>query len=495
MSSIKTTERLLKRACLTNLFLPDGIAITPLLSGAHGLGKSAIAKQVAKDLKGYAVTIDCSTIKEGEITGIPFAQTTEDGSKEVRFVPYFQTARIAKLEKKVYEQAKKGFLKGTVKLNDDGSTTYTDSTGEHVIPAITTDEQILTGVDNQYAFGEALPAEIKLRLLQSGEITPVVINFDEMNRTDNQTMKEFMNILLGRIVNGYKFPWWVFMVGAVNPCGQDSVYSTNELDAAQLDRFLKIKVGADLNEWVDYAIDRGLNQDYILALSTADEVFQTKGKGYDDSEDDLGPTPRSHEICSYIYDTSEVLKNSGYFTPEEMQNFDDDTRALIMGKIGVKAGRVVMSNLKNRENFIDPAKLITGKSSELNKDLVTKIMGMKMLAKHILMRNVIKHISTTSIKTYYSQGAKSAEDASTAKNTWSKMLAQIKEFFGLLDGATQVIFAKTIYTTKVNIADPKFAKYNEKTLFSALSGILSMEIIEQVAMVDRVAKSDEINQK
>ena len=217
MSTIKTTERLLKRACLINLVLPEGIAITPLLSGAHGLGKSAICRQVARDLGGESLTVEGGSLKEGEITGLPFAQTNADGTKEVRFVPYYQTGRIQQLEKLIHEKAKAGFLGGRVKLLEDGSTVYTDSEGKHVIPAKNAYSSIISGMDNQFEFGTDLPAHVKLELLKSKEIMPIVLFIDEMNRTDSQTMKELMNIVLTRTVNGYKYPWWVFIVSVLPP--------------------------------------------------------------------------------------------------------------------------------------------------------------------------------------------------------------------------------------------------------------------------------------
>ena len=73
--------------------------------------------------------------------------------------------------------------------------------------------------------------------LQNAEQNGIIF-IDEINRTENTVYKELMNILLTRSVNGYQFPWWVLFVGAMNPSTQNSVYATNEMDPAQLDRFL-----------------------------------------------------------------------------------------------------------------------------------------------------------------------------------------------------------------------------------------------------------------
>jgi len=358
--------------------------------------------------------------------------------------------------------------------------------------------QVIEGEDNKYKFGEDLPAEIKFKLLKSKEIMPIVLFIDEMNRTDNQTMKELMNIVLTRTVNGYKYPWWVFMVSAINPCGQDSVYSTNELDAAQLDRFLKIKVEATIEEWVEYAVDRNIDSDYIIALSTNTDLFAPKGKGYEDnSEEDLIPTPRSHEICSHIYGDRSLISQSGFFTNEEIDKEKSDVADLIYGKLGTKAGRAMMTALRNKENFIEPADLIDGKSKTIAEAYEKKIAGMKMMPRRVLVRNVIRYIASNAVKVYYDASNKTATtDATTkAKATWANMISQIKSLLNVFDSATQVLFAKDALNTHVNIADSKYAKYDKDTLFHSLSVTFSTDIIQQVAMSSQMSASGAFDKK
>ena len=69
MASIKDAIRICKRIMLTNLLTNDySIALTPLLSGKHGIGKSQVAKSIAKDKNGTAMIIEGGTLKQGEIT-------------------------------------------------------------------------------------------------------------------------------------------------------------------------------------------------------------------------------------------------------------------------------------------------------------------------------------------------------------------------------------------------------------------------------------------
>ena len=201
------------------------------------------------------------------------------------------------MKKAYYTKARTtGFLGGKLRINEKGETVITEASKkskndseevsvetskmvEKVLESAHDEiDSIAMGELNSYKFGEDLPYEYKLQLIESGEIKPIIFFIDELNRTEQQTMKELMNILLNRNVNGYDIPWWVSIVSAVNPSSQNSTYSTNEIDDAQRDRFLKIKVDARLDDWIDYALDKRLNQDIVEGIAVAEAIFMHKEK-------------------------------------------------------------------------------------------------------------------------------------------------------------------------------------------------------------------------
>ena len=106
MISINEAKRLVKRAILANVVSdkPD-LAITPLVSGKHGIGKSAMIKSIAKDLDGVCITVEGGTLKEGEITGLPYQYKDDDGKTKFRFLPYYAVERIQNEEKRLFEEA------------------------------------------------------------------------------------------------------------------------------------------------------------------------------------------------------------------------------------------------------------------------------------------------------------------------------------------------------------------------------------------------------
>ena len=154
MISINEAKRLIKRSLLANLATKKrDLAITPLVSGKHGIGKSQMVKSIAHDLGGVCITIEGGTLKEGEITGLPYQYKDENGQIRFRFLPYYAVERIQAEEKRLFELSGKTVL------------------GE-----------ALSGDENRYAQNDLSP-EDKIAALQNGTVRPVLLFIDEINRT------------------------------------------------------------------------------------------------------------------------------------------------------------------------------------------------------------------------------------------------------------------------------------------------------------------------
>mgnify|MGYP003318563372 CR=1 FL=1 len=385
------------------------------------------------------------------------------------------------MEKAVYEKASStGFLGGKLRVDAEGNTVYDPEfkegkqfNGKVIVPARTEEERILLGDMNRYEFGEDLPAELKLQLITSHEIQPIVLFVDELNRSDAMVMKELMNFILTKKINGLNLPWFCFLVSAINPSSQNSTYSTNELDPAQIDRFLKIKTNASLKEWQEYAMESGINDEYVVALGSSAESFTMSDKSIQDT-DDLGPSPRSHELCASIYQYRHDVSNTPFFTAEERACEEDDVRELFIGKIGTKAGNQIFKMIQNADNNIKPEEILTGKAATVDTKIVDKLSRMIAIAKQIISKNVLNYLSTEAIKF-----ALDASSDAAAKKTWANMNAQLKHFLSLLDNATELVFAKKSLDTKINIEDTKYKKYNDKMIYTYIIGCYSADIISQ----------------
>lgn len=473
MPTIEKIATLTKRLYLSNLTAKDGLAITPLISGQHGIGKSQIVKKAAKDLGGICLTVEGGSLCEGEITGLPIVSKDDDNDTEVVFSKYYVIKKIYKLQKFYYEKAKTiGLLDGRIKIREEeNGNRYISIDGKEKLLS-TALEDVERGIDNYYNFDYALSGKLKEELIEKGEIKPILLFIDEVNRTDSQTMKQLMNIILNKNVNGFDFPFFVMVISAINPSSQNSSYATNEMDDAQLDRFLKLKADANINEWIDYALSNNVNSEIVNALASVDKVFIQKDKSYND-ESELTPTPRSWEMVAHIWDVKDRVNKMRFFTPEEQKELNQDIRVLFRGKVGDNAARTILEAINNKENNIKPEEILNGKSEKIDVKIVTKFKGLRQLNQKVITDNIVRYLSEN-IDAIIKKGKSGKPEG---KAFYANFMAQLKEFSSLLDGANQLSLVKGVlkYPGLYQKVAKSFSKEVLATLMSFTDGLEKME--------------------
>ena len=209
----------------------------PLVVGESGIGKTALAKTLAKENNWSLIVIDGNLLKEGEIGGLPtiesYVTTNSNGDK---------------IEKKATVYAVHNKLREI-------------------------DEEISKG-------------------------NSVLLFIDEINRCEHTVQQELMNLILNKEINGYKLNDDVKILAAMNPSskyGSDFDYQVVDMDAAQENRFVWLNMEPDYTQWLSWAIDAGIEQKVIEFISTFPEYLHKV------NEDDVRATPRSYERVSKVY--------------------------------------------------------------------------------------------------------------------------------------------------------------------------------------------------
>ena len=209
----------------------------PLVVGESGIGKTALAKKLAKDNDWSLVVIDGNLLKEGEIGGLPTVESyiSEDSNGN-------------KIEKKT------------------------------TIYAV---HNKLREIDEEISKGKT-----------------ILLFIDEINRCEHTVQQELMNLILNREINGYKLPQNVKILAAMNPSskyGSDFDYQVVDMDAAQENRFVWLNMEPDFNQWIKWAISANIEPKVIEFISTFPEYLNKV------NEDDVRATPRSYERVSKSY--------------------------------------------------------------------------------------------------------------------------------------------------------------------------------------------------
>ena len=218
----------------------------PLIVGETGIGKTALAKELADKNDWRLIVIDGNLLKEGEIGGLPTIE------------PYTRVNyKGDKVEKK--------------------ATVY----------AV---HHKLREIDEEIARGKT-----------------VLLFIDEINRCEHTVQQELMNLILNREINGYTLHEGVKIIAAMNPSnkyGSDFDYQVVDMDVAQENRFVWLYMEPDYIQWLDWAINAGLEPKVVEFISTFPEYLLKI------NEDDIRATPRSYERISSLYKIYQRQKDS-----------------------------------------------------------------------------------------------------------------------------------------------------------------------------------------
>lgn len=398
MVTMTTAKRLIKRALLANIAVnKNDLFITPLLSGKHGIGKSQMIKSIASDLGGVCLTIEGGTLKEGEITGLPFQYVDYEGNTRFRFLPYYAIERIQQEEKRLFIES--------------GREPHSDR---------------MSGEENWYGQNDIQSSE-KISLLEQGKIRLLIIFIDEINRTEKVVYKELMNILLTRNVNGYQLPWWVLFVAAMNPSTQNSIYSTNEMDPAQLDRFLKIKVKEDVDEWLIWGENHDIDKKILSFIKGNPNCLSVDDKELDDEEKPT-PSPRGWDMIDSLIKSEPLVRK--FFNEEENDSkiVQNDLQKMVMAKLGSTVSSMFFAISGTQEPNITVEDILndTDRLMVTSAKISSLTSGKKAQLANLLLKHLIKHV----------------DDVAENPERLLHLRQQVSCFLSLMDPSIRLLFGQ-----------------------------------------------------
>jgi len=433
--TVNEAKRLIKRALLANIVSDKkDLAITPLISGKHGIGKSQMIKSVAADLGGVCITIEGGTLKEGEITGLPYQYKDDNGNVKFRFLPYYAVERIQKEQQRIFTACGKE-----------------------------TAESVLYGDENKYAFDD-ISSDEKISMLKSGIVKPVIIFIDEINRTENSVYKELMNILLTRSVNGYNFPWWVLFVGAMNPSTQNSLYATNEMDPAQLDRFLKIKVSDNTREWLRYGKNTGMSPEILNFIKDNPKCLSSNDKELQDDEKPT-PSPRGWDMVDTLLKSEPLLRD--FFTDKENDPkiVEKDMKNLVSAKLGSTVATMFFASKVSQSRALTPEEIFAD-NEKLSK-----------ISNQIENMSAAKKIQTCDLMLNYLK--ENIEFMMLGKQQFELNKKQLSALVNILDSSSRLLFAQKLSNA---VSD------DGNSLIELLFDVFEKDLIDMLDLSDETRK-------
>lgn len=220
--------------------------------------------------------------------------------------------------------------------------------------------------------------------LGEDENREVILFIDELNRCDHAVAQELMNLILNREINGYVLDDKVKVIAAMNPSNKNdgfynSKYDVVDMDPAQEDRFVWVKLDSDIKEWIKWGMskDGNINENIIEFLSTFPEYLHMP-----ESEETIKATPRSWERISKAYQV--YLKNREKYSFEIFLN-------VVKGNVGVNIANDFANFLINLKTPLINIEDVFN-SEILSFDLKEKIEKENHSRLYILAKNSLRYL-------------------------------------------------------------------------------------------------------
>ena len=295
----------------------------------------------------------------------------------------------------------------------------------------------------------------------------MILFIDEINRTENSVYKELMNILLTRSVNGYTFPWWVFFVGAMNPSTQNSVYATNEMDPAQLDRFLKIKVGDNTREWLNYGKETGVDPRILAFIKDNPKCLSSNAKDLDD-EEKPEPSPRGWDMVDTLLSSEPMLR--AFFTDKENDPkiVEKDMKNLVSAKLGASVATMFFASIVSKARALTPEEIFADDARlTATGDALEALSAAKKVQTCNLMLDYLKE---------------NIEFIMLDKERFAIVKQQLTQMVKRMDASTRLLFAQNLTATTTD---------DGNNLIELLFDVFEKELIQMLDLSDQTRRAIE----
>lgn len=164
-----------------------------------------------------------------------------------------------------------------------------------------------------------------------------VIFLDEYNRATTDVLASAMSLVLDKKIHEHRLPVGektTMVIAAINPTGD---YHTNELDEANLDRFVgPIEIKPDAEEWLGWARKAGVNNVILKYIAKNPKMIH-----FTPEDSTHGTSPRAWSKVSVL------LENLGTMGKDNPALY-----TLLRGRLGRAVGTEFLNFYKNHSDMV-----------------------------------------------------------------------------------------------------------------------------------------------
>lgn len=303
---------------------------TVLISSKHGIGKSSIVKQFAKENNYSIVELFLSHQEVGDIIGMP--RTIHLGTEVLT-----TWTRPTWLQRMIDSAWPVKTPYNTIEFKDEQTKASFESLLPHTFkPTDTITRDLINqvycamiGLDSDHLHLPYGQTDITCTASKNN-----VLFLDELNRAPIDVRQSALQLVLDKQIHEHKLPSVAgkptMIVAAINPSDD---YQVDELDPALLDRFLTVDAEVDVPAWLAWSASTGINEivrSFITENPTRLHYTPKQGKG---------ATPRAWAKLASFMDTIDSI-------PQEV------IYPILCGKIGSELGSQFLSFYNNYSKVI-----------------------------------------------------------------------------------------------------------------------------------------------
>lgn len=187
---------------------------------------------------------------------------------------------------------------------------------------------------------------------------PVLLLLDELNRASPIIQNAIMELTNNQTYDGITLPEGSRIIACINP-NEDGKYEVTSFDAAQLSRFSVYDVTPTTEEWLDYAMSKGICNEIISFIKANDKYldpYTNQELVEQASSVDCGKLPDRRAW----FEVSNVIKNG---RADDETIWDSESGSLMLcelvqGIVGMGAAYDFIEHFKNSATTLNPRTIL-----------------------------------------------------------------------------------------------------------------------------------------
>ena len=251
----------------------------------------------------------------------------------------------------------------------------------------------------------------------------------------------------------------------MNPSTQNSVYATNEMDPAQLDRFLKIKVGDSPREWLHYGKETGMDPRILTFIKENPKCLSSSAKDLDD-EEKPEPSPRGWDMVDTLLSSEPMLRC--FFTERENDPkvVEKDMKNLVSAKLGSSVATMFFASMVSQARALMPEEIFADDAqlSRTGETLEKLTVAKKVQTCNLMLEHLKENIEFIMLD----------------KEHFAIVKQQLMQLVRRMDASTRLLFAQNLSATTTD---------DGNNLIALLFDVFEKDLIQMLDLSDQTRKA------